>query len=116
MRGDLPGRCRIGFWRREFVRRRLHWQESAHKGPSELCPKEEEVSVKIQGESLTFTNSKLQNFVLSFNPDAEGSFNNIYMDAGGRAVSIRGRITGGIIEADVDNEPCRHHWQLKKEH
>jgi hypothetical protein len=29
-------------------------------------------------------------------------------------VSMQGRITGDVLDADVSNPPCEHHWHLKK--
>jgi hypothetical protein len=53
---------------------------TAGSGPS--CPGEDNVSVIIHGETLTFTNSALQNFLIAFTPHEDGSFNQIYVDAG----------------------------------
>jgi hypothetical protein len=78
-------------------------------------PTAEDVSVTIQGTTLTFTDSALRNFPLEFNPHQDGSFSDTYVDAGGRSVTIQGRITGDVIDADVTNPPCEHHWHLKKE-
>jgi hypothetical protein len=41
---------------------------SPTKGPVPPCAAEEDVSVTISGETLTFTHSKLQNFGLGFQP------------------------------------------------
>jgi hypothetical protein len=81
-------------------------------GPS--CSVEQDVSVTIHGETLTFTDSNLRNFTLGFYPLQDGSFSLIYVDAGRATVNIRGRIIGDIIEADVDNPPCGYHWHLKR--
>ncbi|MBV8092687.1 MAG: hypothetical protein JO110_05565 [Acetobacteraceae bacterium] len=86
------------------------------KGPAESCPVEEDVSVTIRGDTLTFTNSALRNFAIGFNPHPDGSFNETYVDIGGVNVFIQGRITGDSIDADVTNAVCEHHWHLKKEH
>jgi hypothetical protein len=61
---------------------------------------------------LTFTYSALQKFLIDFSPDQTGSFH----DAGGAAVNIRGRINGGVLDADVTNSSggCEHHWHLKR--
>jgi hypothetical protein len=72
------------------------------------------VSVKIHGDTLTFTDSLLRNVVIGFEPHQDGSFNRIYTDIGGGTVLIEGRITGDVLEADVINSPCEHHWRLKK--
>jgi hypothetical protein len=78
------------------------------------CPAEEEVSVTIQGKMLTFTNSRLQNFLIAFDPHQDGSFNQIFVDPeDDDTVTIYGRIAGGFLDADVINPPCEHHWRLK---
>ena len=79
------------------------------------CPAEEDVSVTIHGETLSFTNSALKKFVIGFDPHQDGSFHEIYTDAGGRTVNIVGRVGGDVIDADVTNPPCEQHWHLKKE-
>jgi hypothetical protein len=81
---------------------------------SPRCPVEDDVSVIIHGETLTFTNSVSTKFTISFDPRQDGSFDQIYGGQGGTAVRIKGRITGDVIEADVNNRPCEHHWSLKK--
>jgi hypothetical protein len=80
-----------------------------------VCPSEEDVSVIIHGETLTFTNSVLKKFTITFYPSQDGSFGETYTDEGGAAVRIRGRVTGDVIDADVINPPCEHHWHLKRE-
>jgi hypothetical protein len=84
-------------------------------GSSPTCPAEDDVSVTIHGETLTFTNSALRNFLIAFTLHQDGSFNQIYIDAGGDTVTMQGRITKGFLDADVTNPPCAHHWHLKKE-
>jgi len=80
------------------------------------CPAAaDDVSVTIHGETLTFTNSALKKFVIGFFVSQDGSFDEIHTDVDGTAVHVVGRITGDIIEADVNNPPCEHHWHLKKE-
>jgi hypothetical protein len=80
------------------------------------CPAEDDVSVTIRGGALTITDSTLRNFSLGFDPRPDGSFGEIYSDAGGATVSIRGRIVGGVLDADVTNSSsrCEHHWHLTK--
>jgi len=80
---------------------------------SPTCPVEDDVSVTIHGETLTFTNNVLTKFTIYFDPRQDGSFDQI-TDQGGIAARIKGRITGDVIEADVNNRPCEHHWSLKK--
>ena len=79
------------------------------------CAAADDVSVTIHGETLTFTNSALKKFVVGFFVRQDGAFDQIDTDVDGDRVHIVGRITGDIIEADVDNPPCEYHWHLKKE-
>ena len=87
-------------------------QRALTKGP---CAAADDVSVTIHGEALTFTNSALKKSVMGFFVRQDGSFDQIDTDVDGDRVHIVGRITGDIIEADVDNPPCEYHWHLKKE-
>jgi len=84
------------------------------KGPTPQCPAEETVSVTIHDGVLTFTNSALHNYAMAFDLEPDGTFTETHVDVGGDVVDIRGRISGGVLEADVDNPPCEHHWRLKK--
>jgi hypothetical protein len=79
------------------------------------CPAQDDVSVTIHGETLSFTNKALRNFAIGFHPRQGGSFHSTYTDVGGATVDILGQVTGGIIEADVTNRSCEHHWHLKKD-
>jgi hypothetical protein len=83
------------------------------------CPAEDNVSVTIHGETLTFTNSALKKFTQPFYPGPDGSFGQTYTDAGGAIVHYHGRIIGDVMDADVTNyatnPPCEYHWHLKKE-
>jgi len=82
------------------------------KGPKPPCVDEESVSVTIHGDTLSFTDSALRNVVIGFEPQQDGSFTRIY--TGGATVLIEGRIVKDLMEADVTNGPCQHHWSLKK--
>ncbi|MBS0452603.1 MAG: hypothetical protein JSS14_14970 [Proteobacteria bacterium] len=88
--------------------------------PSRICPAEDDVSVAIEGNLLTFTDSALKKFVEPFQPRPDGSFGEIYIQArgGGATVEYHGRVVGDIIEADVVNyltyPPCEYRWRLKK--
>ena len=84
------------------------------KGPDQTCPATDDVSVTIHGETLTFTNRSYRNETIMFAPRQDGSFGEIVAGAGGGASFISGRITGDVIDADVTNEPCEHHWHLTK--
>jgi hypothetical protein len=85
------------------------------KGSGQLCSAEDDVSVSIKGNALTFSNSIVKTYTLGFNPNPDGSFSQI-SNSGGNIVEIRGRIVGDSIEADVTGLTCEHHWHLKKEH
>ena len=89
-------------------------KRSLTKGSGQMCPVKEDVFVTISGETLSFTNSVLKKFVIGFYPREDGSFSQTYEDEGGDEVRIQGRITGDLIEADVNNPPCEHHWRLTK--
>ena len=84
------------------------------KGPDSQCLAEENVSVTIQDTIMLFTNGILHSFVLELFPNPDGSFERTYISAGGHYVVIHGRIMGNVIEADVENEPCSHHWRVRK--
>ena len=86
------------------------------KGAAGLnCPAEDDVSVTIHGEMLTFTNSVLKKFTEPFYPGPDGSFGQTYTDEGGRAVHYHGRIVGDVIDANAENPPCEYHWHLTKQ-
>jgi hypothetical protein len=84
------------------------------KGSGPRCPADDNVSVKIHGGALTFTNNALQKFVMGFHPRKDGSFRQSHVYKGGAFVNIKGRVVGNSLEADVVNPPCQHHWRLKK--
>jgi hypothetical protein len=44
------------------------------KGPTQECVPSENVSVTIDGEVLSFTDSTLHNFAIGFAPHPDGSF------------------------------------------
>jgi hypothetical protein len=48
------------------------------KGSGATCPPEEKVTVTIRGQILTFTDSALKKFTISFDPNRRGSFGEIY--------------------------------------
>ena len=84
------------------------------KGDPSSCIQQENVSVIIAPGTLTFTDSKLKNFTMGFNPHPDGSFNQFHVDVGGSVVDIHGRVVGNVLDADVTNAPCEHHWHLEK--
>ena len=81
---------------------------------STTCPAEDEVSVTITGETLTFTNSALKKYTMPFDPGPDGSFGQTHIDEGGGVVHYHGRIIGDVMDANVENPPCEYHWHLKK--
>lgn len=98
-----------------------HGKRSLTKGkPSAMCPPEDDVSITIEGNVLTFTTSNLKKYVDPFYPRADGSFGQIFVDAPGGAAAVEyyGRVVGDVIEADVINHlttpPCEYWWRLKK--
>src|SRR5262249_1610578 len=78
------------------------------------CLTEDYVTVTIKGAVLTFTNSAISKFAIGINPRPDGSFGLIHADIGGAVVSIRGRIVGNALDADVINGACEHHWHVEK--
>ena len=84
------------------------------KGSPRQCIPSENVSVTINGEVLRFTDSALHNYAIGFAPHPDGSFGSISTGNGGGAALIRGRIVGSVLDADVTNGPCEHHWHLTK--
>jgi hypothetical protein len=85
------------------------------KGSNSLCKAEDDVSITIHGEALTFTNSAFKKYVIGFFPRQDGSFDGIHTGIDGGSVHFVGHISGDVIEGDVDNPPCQHHWHLKKQ-
>jgi len=85
-------------------------------GPPQACPTEEDVSVNISAPTLKLTNSALQGFLIGFQPDPNGNFDQTHVE-GTSSVYIKGRITAGTLDADVINFPnnCQHHWHLTKQ-
>jgi hypothetical protein len=90
-----------------YIGKRVLTKDSDH-----TCPDTGTVSAIVRGESLTFTNSRLRSFSIGFEPHRDGSFSQISADDGGAFVSIKGRIVGNAIEADVADGTCEHHWHV----
>jgi hypothetical protein len=84
------------------------------KGSSSACGAEEDVSVTIHDGALTFTDKAFRNFSIGFDPKQDGSFGEISTGMGGAAVVIEGRIVARVLDADVTNGSCEHHWHLTK--
>jgi hypothetical protein len=94
-------------------------KRSLTKGPtSSRCPAEDPVSVTIHGPQLKYTDSALKEFVIAFDPQPDGSFDQTYEDVGGTTIFYKGRVAGDSIDADVTNyaTECTHHWHLTKQH
>jgi hypothetical protein len=83
-------------------------------GPADVCPAEENISVTIQGNVLSFTNNAMKNYDLPFNPAPDGTFTVYYVDESGVLAKIQGRVVGGVLDADVNAPPCEHHWSLER--
>jgi hypothetical protein len=84
-------------------------------GSEPPCVGSEGVSVVIGGGTLTFTNSALRNYAVGFDPAPDGKFGELHIDAGGKAVAIRGRIVGSVLDADVADATCEHRWHLLRQ-
>ena len=85
------------------------------KGPNRACPTEDDVSVTIKGSALLVTTSRLRAYPMGFNAHPDGSFGQISSGGpGSYLVVIRGRIRGDVLDADVADRNCEHHWHLKR--
>jgi hypothetical protein len=84
------------------------------KGSGRACPAEDNVSVTIRGGALTATGSAFRNFSIGFHPHRDGSFRQISTGNRGASVVIQGRVVGDVLDADITNGPCEHHWHLTK--
>jgi hypothetical protein len=82
------------------------------KGSDQACLAEDDVSVTVYREALTFTDSRLKNFSIGFDPHPDGSFNEISTGDQGAFATIQGRIVGDAIDADVDDGLCQYHWHV----
>jgi hypothetical protein len=89
------------------------WKRVLTKG-LERCVASEDVSVTIHVGALTFTDSALHDYSIGFDPRPDGSFSLISTGISGGGVLIEGRIVGDVLDADVTNGPCEHHWHLTK--
>lgn len=84
-------------------------------GKNASCqPVEDNVSVVVRGHVLEFTNDRLINKQIQFNLKPDGSFNQVHVDIGGSVVSIKGQITEGVLDAQVDDNTCKYQWHLTK--
>jgi hypothetical protein len=78
------------------------------------CPAEDNVSLTIHGDTVTFIDRESEKFTQPFDPDQDGSFGETSNVEGGITVHYHGRIVGDVLDADVSNPPCEYHWHLKK--
>jgi hypothetical protein len=78
------------------------------------CPAEDNVSLTIHGDTVTFIDTEFEKFTQPFDPDQDGSFGETSNAEGGITVHYHGRIVGGVLDADVSNPPCEYHWHMKK--
>ena len=89
-------------------------KRSLTKGtPSGTCPAVDDVSITITGETLTFTNSRLTNFLMPFEPGPDGSFSHT-ITQGDAAPDYHGRIIGDVMNLDTDDLHCEYHWHLTR--
>ena len=86
------------------------------KGDAAVCVAKDPVSIVIHGDELTFTNSGVKNYTISFSPRADGSFGELSADVGGVVVVIRGHVGAGVLDSDVRGSQCTHHWHAEKQH
>jgi hypothetical protein len=84
------------------------------KGDPSECARDDDVSITISDGALRFTNSALKSYIIGFDPRPDGSFVQLSVDIAGDTVDIRGRIVGNVLDADVTNASCVHHWHLEK--
>jgi hypothetical protein len=87
-------------------------KRSLVKGPALVCPDEENVSLIIRGDTLSFTDSQAHG-TIPF--DFTGSFYLSGLNKYEETMTIYGRIVGDTLDVDVTNPPCEHHWHLKKQ-
>ena len=81
---------------------------------STACPAEDDVSVTVTGETMTFTDSALKNYIMPFYPGPDGSFGVTHTAKGGAVFHYHGRIIGDVMDADAQYLSCEYHWHLKK--
>lgn len=82
------------------------------KGSDAFCPKIEEMLVTIQDGKFAFTNSDSRAVIAIVPIASDGSFSDIHN--GSNSWYIKGKITGGVLEAEANSSACLHHWSLKK--
>ena len=80
------------------------------KGDPDACVAKDAVSLVIQGDELTFTNSRVKDYTISFLPRADGSFGELSANISGAVVLIRGHVGAGVLDSDVISTDCTHHW------
>jgi len=87
-------------------------------GTAEMCPAEEDVSVTINGSTSKFTDGRYRDYEIPLAVDKGGSLDKTQIFEG-TIVSIKGRITGDTLDADVQDfasdYKCKYHWHLTKQ-
>jgi hypothetical protein len=78
------------------------------------CATEPDVSATIGGQTLEATSSGVRDLAIGFVPRPDGSFRMTATSVAGGKAFIKGRIAGGVIDADVTIGPCRYHWHLMR--
>lgn len=88
------------------------------EGPPDSCVAEDDVSVTIAGEILTFTDSTTKNLKIDFHPKRDGSFMKAYDALSDKYLAVQGKITGDVLDAGVFNmyTKCGFHLRLTKQH
>lgn len=90
------------------------------KGPADACVAEENVSVIIENAALALAYRGWPAaggyiaYATGFDPRPDGTFDIGHDDLPGSVVKIHGRVAGGVLNADVNDPPCEHHWEVKK--
>jgi len=64
--------------------------------------------------NINFHQQCFEQVQIAFYPRQDGAFGSTYASEGGAGVRIHGNIRGDLIEADITNPPCQHHWHLTK--
>jgi hypothetical protein len=83
-------------------------------GDPASCVAKDAASANIQGDALTFTNSAIKDYTISFSPRAGGAFVQLSANISGIVVDIRDRIGAGVLDVDVTSANCAHHWHFRE--
>jgi hypothetical protein len=77
-----------------------------------LC--DEAVVAELGGAFADRASHALRNYAIGFYPSPGGTFDGTHVEVGGDVCEVQGRIVRGVLDAEVDNPPCEHHWPLEK--